>query len=107
MTDKEKCIQCGHQCCKWCGFTSDTLSGRSVEFYLAKGCKILRADKYDWMHPDRDVGHLFRVYVPSKCPHLVEGEGCDIYEDRPLACVEYCGSLDPLLQDVCLIKDAD
>jgi Fe-S-cluster containining protein len=104
MTNKELCVKCGHQCCRWCGFTSDTMSGRSLEYYLARGCKVLRADKYDWQNPDRDAGSLYRVYIPSVCPHLVEGEGCSIYERRPLACIEYEGSLDPLTRDVCLIK---
>lgn len=105
MTDKEKCIQCGHQCCRWCGFTTDKMSTRSLEFFLAKGCKILRADKVYLLRPDSYVGGLYRVYVPSVCPHLVEGEGCAIYERRPLACIEYEGRLDPLLADVCLIKE--
>jgi Fe-S-cluster containining protein len=105
MTDKEKCIQCSHQCCRWTGFTSDVMSGRSLEYYIARGGRILRADKTDLMHPDRDAGSLYRVYIPSVCPHLVEGEGCAIYERRPLSCIEYVGADDPLLTDVCLIKE--
>lgn len=105
MTDKEKCISCGHQCCRWIGFTSDTMSGRSLEFYIARGCKVLRADRYDLEHPDRDAGSLYRVYIPYVCPHLVEGEGCAVYAQRPLACIEYEGRLDPLMKDVCRIKE--
>ena len=103
MTDKEKCISCGHQCCKFCGFTSDTMSGRSLEYYLSKGCKILKAQMNDLADPNRDAGELYRVYVPSVCPHLIEGEGCDCYDRRPLSCIEYMGKDDPLLMDVCKI----
>ncbi len=103
LTDKEKCVACLHQCCRWVGFTSDTMSGRSLEYYLAKGCKILRADMNDLADPMRDAGSLYRVYVPSVCPWLVEGEGCSIYSTRPLACIEADQTLDPLTQDVCKI----
>ena len=95
MTDKEKCVICGHQCCRWIGFTTTEMSGRSLEFYLARGCKILRCDQ--------DGVSLYRVYIPQVCPHLVEGEGCSIYSTRPLACIEADQTLDPLTQDVCKI----
>lgn len=97
MTDKEKCIACGHQCCRFCGFTTSEMSGRSLEFYAARGCKILAADM--------DGTRIYRVYVPQVCPHLVEGEGCSIYAQRPLSCISYEGRLDPLTQDVCQIKE--
>lgn len=97
MTDKEKCIACGHQCCLWCGFTTSEMSGRSLEFYIARGCKVLRCDQ--------DGVSLYRVYIPHVCPHLVEGEGCAIYDQRPLACIE-AGPEDPIISDVCQIKEA-
>ena len=97
MTDKEKCISCGHQCCRFCGFMTAEMSGRSLEYYIARGCKVLKAMIAD--------GEIYRVYVPAVCPHLVEGEGCSIYERRPLSCIEYEGRLDPLTQDVCQIKE--
>jgi hypothetical protein len=97
MTDKEKCVQCSHQCCRWIGFSTSEMSGRSLEFYLARGCKILAADV--------DDRRMYRVYIPHVCGHLVEGEGCDIYDKRPLSCLEYSGSSDPLVKDVCLIKE--
>ena len=96
MTDKEKCIACGHQCCRFCGFTTSEMSGRSLEFYAARGCKILAADM--------DGTRVYRVYIPNVCIHLVEGEGCAIYERRPLACIE-AGVEDPIISDVCQIKE--
>jgi Fe-S-cluster containining protein len=98
MTDKEKCIQCGHACCKWMGFTTSKCSGRSLEFYIARGCKVLKCD----IDGDNSV---YQIYVPYLCPHLREGEGCSIYDHRPLACIEYEGKTDPMVKEICLIED--
>ncbi len=97
MTDKEKCSACGHLCCKSIGFTTSEMSGRSLEFYLARGCRILRCDQ--------DGVSLYRVYIPHVCPHLIEGDGCAIYDRRPLSCLEHEGHVDPLTKDVCKIKE--
>jgi Fe-S-cluster containining protein len=43
--------------------------------------------------------------ISPMCAVMVEGEGCDIYDKRPLSCLEYSGSSDPLVKDVCLIKE--
>lgn len=94
---KESCISCGHACCRWIAFTTTEMSGRSLEYYISRGCKVLRCDIQD--------GSVYRVYIPHVCPHLVEGVGCDCYEKRPLACIEYRGAEDPLVQDVCLVKE--
>ena len=97
MTDKEKCVACGHQCCKFIGFTTMEMSGRSLEYYIARGCRVLRADQ--------GAVSLYRVYIPHVCPSLVEGDGCSIYERRPLSCIEYDGTVDPLMKDICKIKE--
>jgi hypothetical protein len=44
---KDLCIICGHQCCKWIAFTTNQMSGRALEFYIARGCKVLKADSKD------------------------------------------------------------
>lgn len=96
MTSKELCISCNHQCCRWIAFTTTEMSGRSLEFYIARGCKVLKCMIKD--------GEVYRVYIPHVCQHLVEGEGCSIYERRPLACIEYEGRFDPLTEDICQIR---
>jgi Fe-S-cluster containining protein len=73
------------------------MSGRSLEYYIARGCKVLAADV--------DGRRLYRVYIPHVCPNLVEGDGCAIYAQRPLACIEYEGGDDPLVKDVCKLCD--
>jgi Fe-S-cluster containining protein len=98
MDNKELCIKCGHACCKWMGMTYGELNGRALEFYIARGCKILRCDI------DKEQS-IYRIYLPYFCPHLIEGEGCDIYERRPLACIEYEWKLDPIVKDICLIEE--
>lgn len=98
MTKKELCIKCGHACCKWMGFTTTVCSGRSLEFYIARGCKILRCDV------DKD-NSVYQIYVPYLCPHLIDGEGCGIYEKRPLACIDYNPAEDPIVKDICLIEE--
>lgn len=96
-TERDSCITCGHECCKWLGFTYGEISGRSIEFYASRGCKILRCDN------DDDTS-IYRIYVPITCPHLEEGEGCSIYERRPLACIEFEPDLDPIVKDICLCQ---
>jgi Fe-S-cluster containining protein len=80
------------------GFITTVCSGRSLEFYIARGCRVLRCD----VEKDSSV---YQIYVPYLCPHLREGEGCAIYEKRPLACIEYIGKLDPLVKEICLIEE--
>lgn len=99
MTAKELCILCKHSCCRWVGLTTTKMSMPSIEHYLARGCKILKADIQD--------STVYRIYVPFTCPHLIEGEGCGIYDERPEICVEYQGEHDPIVQDVCLIKEVE
>jgi len=101
MTDKDLCILCGHQCCKWIAFTYGELSGQALEFYLARGCKILRCDPY--IDGEKKGTSLYRIYIPHPCPHLIEGKGCAIYDRRPLVCLEYSGSDDPLVKELCRI----
>lgn len=103
MTDKELCIQCKHQCCRFIAFTVGDISGKAIEFYLRRGCKILRGDLYEnGVKTDKSI---YRIYVPQICPHLVEGEGCGIYDTRPLVCFEYSGKTDDLMKDGCLINE--
>jgi Fe-S-cluster containining protein len=103
MTNKESCKICGHQCCRWLGFTHGDISGKALEFYLRRGCKILRGDLYeDGVKTDQS---MYRIFVPHVCPHLIEGEGCSIYENRPLVCVEYSGKTDELMKEGCLLKE--
>ena len=96
METHDPCIKCGHECCKWIGWTTSEMSGRSLEFYIARGAKVLSADI--------EGKRIYRIYIKDTCPHLVEGEGCAIYARRPLACIEFEGKLDPLTRDVCAIS---
>jgi uncharacterized protein len=97
MTDKELCQKCNHQCCRSIGFTTSKMSDKAIEFYSKRGCKVLMAGI--------EGKTIYRVYIPQACPHLVEGDGCGIYETRPQVCREYRGIDDPLVQDVCQIKE--
>lgn len=94
--DKLACIQCGHECCKWVGLQYPVMSGKALQFFPARGCKILKTIL-------EDGREFYRIYVPSVCQHLEEGVGCRIYADRPIACVEYRGKDDPLVKDKCRI----
>ena len=73
------------------------MSGRSLEFFLASGCKILKC-----MLDHND--DIYRIYIPFPCPHLVIGEGCSCYEQRPLACIEFEPEEDPIVRDICKLK---
>ena len=95
MEINDLCIKCGHQCCKWIGWSTSEMSGRSLEYYLSRGAKVLACE---------NGKRIYRVYLQQICPHLEEGKGCKIYDRRPLACIEYEGNLDPLMEGVCLIK---
>lgn len=99
MTDKELCIKCGHTCCKWLAFSTTKMSPESVEFYIARGCKVLKCNIED--------EEIFRVYMPHPCPHIIEGEGCDIQDMKPEICKTYIGTDDPIVSEVCLIKEVD
>ena len=40
------------------------------------------------------------LIIPSICKHLTH-KGCDIYNDRPLACRMYDGRMLPFMKDKC------
>jgi hypothetical protein len=71
------CIRCG-ECCKWfvLGAAVD-LDQETVSYIYARGGKI--AQGY--------------VVVPSRCPHLIEGDvcACDIHETKPQICANFNG----------------
>lgn len=47
------------------------------------------------------------MYMPHPCPHIIEGEGCDIQDMKPEICKTYIGTDDPIVSEVCLIKEVD
>lgn len=85
------CQKCG-QCCKWLGFSYSDLSGKALEFYTKRGCKILKSEHGN-----------YRIYIPVPCPHL-DGNQCSIYNNRPLVCIEGTGFDDPICAEDCKWK---
>lgn len=85
------CQQCG-TCCKWLGFSFDGLSGKALEFYKERGCKILKSEHGE-----------YRIYIAIPCPHLKESK-CAIYDNRPLVCIEGRGFEDPICASECKWK---
>ena len=96
MLDNKKkerlCLQC-MECCKILAVPipwKEHVTPEAIAFYLTRGC---------WFAPIS--GGRRGLVIPFQCPHLTP-EGCDIYENRPLACKEYDGTRDPLMSDKCL-----
>jgi len=88
-SEQEYCVKC-RECCKWVCTQITTPSSVDAEFYLKRGCRILRYE---------DGVSKYLLYVPSVCPNLKD-DGCSIYPVRPVACSEYRGN-DPITLDVC------
>ncbi len=84
LSEKEKlCIAC-QKCCKELFiYTHPVLyscpAGPLVDFYRARGFDVKRLEE-----------DAIILSFKHTCPHLTP-EGCDIYEQRPEACVNYSG----------------
>jgi Fe-S-cluster containining protein len=84
LSEKERlCISC-QKCCKEIFiYTHPVLyscpADIVVDFYRARGFEITR------LREDALI-----LSLKHTCPHLT-AEGCDIYEKRPQACVDYSG----------------
>lgn len=88
-TKKRKlCIRC-QECCKILAVPTPKPGKDALEFYKARGCKMI---KY------RGTLHLL---ISHTCPQLTK-DGCKIYDKRPLDCQEFDGRRDLLVGDVCL-----
>jgi len=95
MLNEEKkrrlCLQC-LECCKILAVPIELkyADPESIAFYVNRGCWLATLS-----------GGRLGIVIPFQCPHLTP-EGCNIYENRPLACKEYDGTRDPLMSDKCL-----
>lgn len=84
LSEKEKlCIAC-QKCCKELFlYTHPVLyscpAETIVDFYRVRGFDVTRLEE-----------DALILSFKHTCPHLTS-EGCDIYEKRPQACVEYSG----------------
>ena len=89
------CIKCG-ECCRWMTFTLNIPEAKRrqkfIEFYKVRECVVK-------IEEEQTV-----VMIPHICPHLKD-DGCDIYEDRPIACREYNGRYDPHLKYKCQLPE--
>jgi Fe-S-cluster containining protein len=92
MTSEEKqelCKKC-RMCCKKIAFILP-LHSDVIHFYKTRGWSTLTL-----------LGrNQVEVWKYETCPHLTEN-GCDIYKDRPVACIIYDGRKDPLVAKDCL-----
>ncbi len=93
---QEDCIKC-QLCCKALVFRIAP-SKTSLEFYRARGLKIHKDGS--WLADD------YFVEVPHVCPHLTNN-GCDIYENRPLACQAFDGKRNVATKEKCLWNRRD
>jgi len=93
MFDEKKkqrlCLQC-MECCKNLTVPIESICQEAIEFYAARNCRITPI-----------LGGRQGVVIPFPCPHVTP-EGCDIYDERPIACKQYDGTKDPLMKDKCL-----
>ena len=85
------CLQC-LACCKILAIPTDRFLISDIKFYEARGCKLTMLEG------------KFHIVMPYHCPHLTP-QGCDIYDARPLACRNYDGREDSLMEDVCLWRE--
>ena len=90
------CQKCG-ACCKWLGITCGPLTANAAEFYLSRGCRILKFELDDGTKIDEAT----RIYMPYVCPHLQSDNSCRVYEDRPEVCRRGRGYEEPITEDVC------
>lgn len=88
--EDEGCGGCTY-CCNLLTFTmpSELVDFAFREFYKTRNCQL------------NDTATVTYITVPFPCPHLVEGEGCAIHEDKPLACQEFDGRDHPVTKEVC------
>jgi len=93
-TKKRKlCIRC-QACCKILAIPTPMPDKDGMEFYKARGCKVFR------------YKGSIRVIIPHICPQLTK-EGCKIYANSPLDCMEFDGRKDLLVGDICLWKKSN
>lgn len=92
MTKSELCLQC-LKCCKQISFMVPA-SGEALAYYKVRRIKVRLIPLSSEMW----------VTVPYVCPHLTD-KGCDIYEDRPLACSVFDGLKQETTRDFCLWKE--
>ena len=69
-----ECKKCG-ACCRLIVLQHSNPTKKSLEYYRARG----------WTFDP--VNEL--VWIPSVCPHLLENNTCNIYENRPKQCRLY------------------
>ena len=95
--EKEKsrlCLEC-MKCCKFIKVRlTEFPTKRTRELYEAKKVKI---------YYEKETG-LYFLLIPYRCPQLTP-HGCAIYENRPQACKDYDGRLDPAVD--CKWKELD
>lgn len=87
----KECSKCG-ACCKTLSFQIEDPDGRWKEYYEAHGCKVLGEG-------------MIMILIPMRCPHLTEGNLCDIYENRPKVCRDFKGQTNGYyVPDECTLK---
>lgn len=82
------CLECGN-CCKSMVVWFPAPLGAApqvIEWMEARGIKRV---------PEMDRGSFMAGSLQNTCPHLKEGNVCDIYDKRPAACRKYDGRTDP------------
>lgn len=67
------CQDCGGECCKHIKLSLVLLPDHDLDWLRARGV----------LSPEG----VWRL--ESRCPHLVRGNRCDIYETRPVSCRQY------------------
>jgi hypothetical protein len=72
--DTMECKKCG-ACCRLIVLQHSNPTKKSLEYYRARG----------WTFDP--VNEL--VWIPSVCPHLLDNNTCNIYENRPKQCRFY------------------
>jgi Fe-S-cluster containining protein len=85
---KKLCVKC-QACCKILAVPTPAPSKDAMEFYKARGCRMV---KYKGVN---------RLVISHTCPQLAK-DGCKIYSNRPLDCQEFDGRRDLLVGDACL-----
>lgn len=73
---RDNCLEC-MECCKVLIFHTRNRPGAlNMEFFHARGCRVLTEADF------------LTVELDHPCPHLT-AKGCDIYENRPETCRRY------------------
>jgi Fe-S-cluster containining protein len=92
MDQREKsrlCMECGYKCCRMLGMWTNVTYPEAIEFYKARGGRVV------------NIGKRTMIVFDVDCPNLTD-DGCGIYEDRPAICQEFDGRNAPELEGVCL-----